>query len=194
MAVCNTCIKFGCITGNIARESPNVAFYQWNKLMDGHADGVNTGERHGPLLRVIEIQQIESSFTDVEDRKVHLESMAERAHLNTNHCPVHYQEMAGLYVDLFECAEKEAEERLREEEELKCKACAERREEKQARKMERVRAIYDLLDEYLGDCPEKEMALECEWREEDYQECLKFRCTIVDVAMKSMISAPVSTT
>jgi hypothetical protein len=195
MAICNTCLKFGCVsTGSFSRDVQGVAFYQWNKLMDGHVD-VATGERVGPLLRVIQIQQIESSFVETQDRKLHLESMVERAHGNTNHCPMHYEELCGEYVDLFEVAEKEAEERLREEEEMKNKACKERREEKQARKMERVRAIYDLLEEYLGeDCPEKEMALECEWREEDYQECLKFKCTIVDGAMKSMISAPVSIT
>lgn len=158
--------------------------------MDAHVD--SGGERHGSLVRVIELQQIESSFNTDAERKEQLEFMVERAHAASNHCPMHYDENAAWYVDEFDSAEKEAEQRLKDEEDMKEKAFAERREEKQGKKLARVRAIYDLLDEYLGECPDKEMALECSWRENDYQECLKFKCTVVEDAMRHLVSAPVS--
>lgn len=193
LAICNQCIKHGTTSVNYRHFSngmKGVAFYQWNKLMDAYTD--SSGEKHGPLVRVIELQQIETSFDNTEDRKAHLEAVVERANANTNRCPVHYDEMAEQYVELFNSAEKEAERRLKVEEEMKSREWAERREEKQSKKVARVRTIYDLLDEYLGDCPNKEMALECTWDETDYQECLRFKCTIVSGAMRSMIVAPVS--
>lgn len=194
LAICEKCIKYG--TTNISyshfsRHHNGVAFFQWNKLMDAHVDF--KGERHGSLVRVIELQQIESSFDNAEDRNLHLKSMIERAHAQSDTCPLHYEENAERYCHIFQTAEKEADQRLIEEEELKEKALAERREEKHSKKLERVKGIYDLLDEYLGDCPKKELALDCEWRENDFSgQCVRFKCTIVEEAMRGMISAPVS--
>lgn len=193
LAICSQCIKYGTSTvsyRHFSNDTKGVAFYQWNKLMDARVDFL--GEKHGPLVRVIELQQIDSSFDNNQDRKMHLESILERAHEGTAHCPLHYEKMAKEYVELFDEAEKEADRRLREEEEMKNMEIAERREEKQSRKVARVRAIFDALEDYLEDCPNKEMALECTWREHDYQECLKFKCTLVDGWMRHMVMAPVS--
>jgi murein L,D-transpeptidase YcbB/YkuD len=159
--------------------------------MDPQIDPV-TGERHGSLVRVIELQQIESSFDSQEDRKEALESVVERAiSAGGAYCPRHYEEKAASYVEAFETAEKEAEVFIRAEQARADKLYNERREEKVAKKVARVRAIFDLFEEYLADCPRKELAMTCTWREDDL-DCLKFNCTIVEQAMRHLVSAPVS--
>jgi hypothetical protein len=94
-------------------------------------------------------------------------------------------------VEAFETAEKEAEIFIRAEQARADKLYNERREEKVAKKVARVRAIFDQFDEYLEDCPRKELAMNCTWREDDL-DCLKFNCTIVEQALKHLVSAPVS--
>lgn len=194
LAICDKCIKFGTTNvpySHFSRIQKGVAFYQWNKLMDPQIDPV-TGQRHGSLVRVIELQQIESSFDSQEDRKEALESVVERAiSAGGAYCPRHYEEKAASYVEAFEIAEKEAEIFIRAEQARADKLYNERREEKVAKKVARVRAIFDLFDEYLADCPRKELAMNCTWREDDL-DCLKFNCTIVEQAMKHLVSAPVS--
>ena len=72
-----------------------------------------------------------------------MESMIERAHAQTNTCPLHYEENAAeRYCYLFQTAEKEADQRLIEEEELKeKKAFTERREEKHSEKLATVKGL-----------------------------------------------------
>jgi hypothetical protein len=139
------------------------------------------------------LQQIESSFENQEDRKEALDSVVERAIAAGPYCVEHYEEKAASYVDAFDTAEKEADAFVKAEQEREDKICDEKRAEKMAKKMVRVRAIYDLLDEYLGDCPRKELALDCVWKEHEWtQDPLRFNCKIVEDAMRHMISAPVS--
>ena len=168
--MCDKCLKYATIHipySHFSRHQNGVAFYQWNKLANSIVD--SRGVRQGPLVRVMELQQIESSFDSAGERNVHLKSVVERAHEASDVCPLHYEENAATYVKMFREMEKEADRRLREEEDENARLYAERREEKHSRKVTRVRAIYELLSDYLGDCPLKELALECDWRDHDYQ-------------------------
>ena len=183
LAMCEKCLKYATIHipySHFSRHQHGVAFYQWNKLADSIVD--SGGVRQGSLVRVMELQQIESSFDSAEERNAHLKSMVERAHEASDVCPLHYEENVKEYVRTFHEMEMEADRRLREEENENARLYAERREEKYSRKVARVRAIYELLDEYLGDCPLKELALESDWRDHDYQNVSLYACTSYDLS------------
>ena len=109
LAICDKCVKFGqqkVPYSHFARFQKGVAFHQWNLLMDPLVDST-TGEVHGPLLQVLELQQIDNTYSNNDDKKSALEGMTQRAICNGNkYCPIHYEEKAAAYHEMFENAEK----------------------------------------------------------------------------------------
>jgi len=99
LALCEKCVKMGTTKvpySHFSRFQKGVAFYQWNVLMDPQRDP-KSGEVHGPLLKVLELQQIENTYADNEDKKSALEGIVQRAITNDSKlCPVHYEEKVSL--------------------------------------------------------------------------------------------------
>ncbi|KAL7430449.1 hypothetical protein ACHAXH_002474 [Discostella pseudostelligera] len=194
LAICEKCVKFGSTKvpySHFSRFQPGVAFHQWNLLMDPQLD-TKTGELNGPLLEVLELQQIENSYSTTDDKKCALEGIVAAVHTNEDkYSPQQYEEKAAAYHEIFENAEKEAVDHvacLLEQDQQKYR---ERREERIAKRMGRIRSIYALLEEVLDDCPLKDLALDCTWLESD-ERCVKFTCHIVEQSMTNIISAPAS--
>jgi len=124
------------------------------------------GEVDGPLLEVLELQQIENSYTNNDDKKSALEGTVAQAHTNDGkYCPAHYEEKAASYQEIYENAEKEADDTVAAALEKDQQMYRERREERIAKRMTRIRSIYASLEDIMGDCPLKELALECTWLE-----------------------------
>jgi hypothetical protein len=168
LAICEKCVKFGSTKvpySHFSRFQPGVAFHQWNLLMDPQLD-TKTGELNGPLLEVLELQQIENSYSTTDDKKCALEGIVAAVHTNEDkYSPQQYEEKAAAYHEIFENAEKEAVDHvacLLEQDQQKYR---ERREERIAKRMGRIRSIYALLEEVLDDCPLKDLALDCTWLE-----------------------------
>eukprot|EP00970_Alexandrium_tamarense_P009841 scaffold1967_cov199-Alexandrium_tamarense.AAC.23 len=194
LAICTKCVKYG--TTNIpyshfSRFQQGVAFHTWNKLMDPQVDP-RTGEANGSLVKVIELQQIESSFSQTEDRKEALEAMVVRAiETSGKYCPSHYEDVAASYCEMFDASCKEADDYIHSEQMKEHQKYVERRDERVAKRLQRVRGIYNQVEELLADCPMKEIALSCTWREDD-TDCLRFKCNIVNQNLMNIVSAPVS--
>jgi hypothetical protein len=142
-----------------------VAFHQWNLLMDPQRD-LKTGDVHGPLLEVLELQQIENSYTMNDDKKCALEGVVAKALTNEGkYCSIHYEEKAAAYHEMYENAEKDADEVVVAALERDTIEYIKRREERIAKRMIRIRSIYASLEEILVDCPFKDLALDCTWLE-----------------------------
>ncbi|KAL7530651.1 hypothetical protein ACHAXR_006460, partial [Thalassiosira sp. AJA248-18] len=194
LALCDKCIKFGTTKvpySHFSRFQQGVAFHQWNMLMDPQRDP-KTGGVNGPLLEVLELQQIENTYANNDDKKSALEGIVQKALANDGkYCPVHYEEKAAAYQEMFENAEKEADEHVAAALEMDQQKYRERRDERIAKRMTRIRSIYASLEEILDDCPLKDLALDCTWLESD-ERCIKFSCHIVENTFTNIISAPAS--
>ena len=168
LAICEKCVKFGTTKvpySHFSRFQQGVAFHQWNLLMDPQRD-LKTGDVHGPLLEVLELQQIENSYTKNDDKKCALEGVVAKALTNEGKfCPIHYEEKAAAYHEIYENAEKDADEVVVAALERDTIEYIKRREERIAKRMIRIRSIYASLEEILVDCPLKDLALDCTWLE-----------------------------
>lgn len=168
LAICDKCVKF-CSTkvsySHFSRFERGVATYQWNLLMDPQRDS-KTGDVNGPLLEVLELHQIENTYDNNDDRKGALEGVVATAHTNEGkHCPHQYEEKAAAYYEMFENSEKDADDLVADEQEKDQQKYRERRDERIAKRMTRIRSIYANLQEILDDCPLKNLALDCTWLE-----------------------------
>lgn len=194
LAICEKCVKFGTTKvpySHFSRFQQGVAFHQWNLLMDPQRD-LKTGDVHGPLLEVLELQQIENSYTMNDDKKCALEGVVAKALTNEGkYCSIHYEEKAAAYHEMYENAEKDADEVVVAALERDTIEYIKRREERIAKRMIRIRSIYASLEEILVDCPFKDLALDCTWLEND-ERCVKFTCHIVEQNLSNIISAPAS--
>ena len=92
---------------------------------------------------------------------------------------------------MYENAEKEADDQVAAALERDQQMYRERREERIAKRMARIRSIYATLEEILDDCELKDLALDCTWLEND-ERCVKFSCHIVEQTLTYIISAPAS--
>lgn len=194
LAICDKCVKFGTTKvpySHFSRFQQGVAFHQWNLLIDPQLDP-KTGDVSGPLLEVLELQQIENTYANNEDKKSALEGIVAKALANGGkYCPIHYEEKAAAYREMYENAEKEADELVVAALERDQVEYTKRREERIAKRMIRIRSIYASLEEILGDCPLKDVALDCTWLEND-ERCINFTCHVVEQNMSTIISAPAS--
>ena len=168
LALCDKCVKFGTTKvpySHFSRFQKGVAFHQWNLLCNPQVDP-KTGNVNGPLLEVLELQQIENSYSNNDDKKSALEGFVQKAISNDGkYCPIHYEEKAAAFHEMFENAEKEADEYVERALELDQQKYRERREERIAKRMTRIRSIYESLEDSLDDCPLKDLALDCTWLE-----------------------------
>lgn len=175
LAICEKCVKFGSTKvpySHFSRFQQGVAFHQWNLLMDPQHDP-KTGDVNGPLLEVLELQQIENSYSTNDDKKCALEGVVAAVHANEDkYCPQTYDEKAAAYHEIFENAEKEADDHVASAHEQDQQKWRERREERIAKRMTRIRGIYSILEEVLDDCPLKDLALDCTWLEVRRIPCL----------------------
>eukprot|EP00578_Thalassiosira_sp_NH16_P010740 CAMPEP_0181119948 /NCGR_PEP_ID=MMETSP1071-20121207/23879_1 /TAXON_ID=35127 /ORGANISM="Thalassiosira sp., Strain NH16" /LENGTH=588 /DNA_ID=CAMNT_0023204539 /DNA_START=88 /DNA_END=1851 /DNA_ORIENTATION=- len=194
LALCDKCVKFGTTKvpySHFSRFQQGVAFHQWNLLMDPQRDP-NTDEMKGPLLEVLKLEQIENTYANNDDKKSALEGIVQKALANAGkYCAVHYEETAAAYNEMYENAEKEADDHVAAALEEDQQKYRERREERIAKRMTRIRTIYASLEEILDDCPLKDLALDCTWLEND-ERCVKFSCHIVEQKLNNIISAPAS--
>jgi len=194
LALCDKCVKFGTTKvpySHFSRFQRGVAFHQWNLLMNPSRDP-KSGEVNGPLIEVLELQQIENTYANNDDKKSALEGIVQKALTNDGkYCPMHYEEKALAYHEMYENAEKEADEHVACALEKDQQKYRERREERIAKRMTRIRSIYASLEEILDDCPLKDVALDCRWLESD-ERCVKFSCHVVEQKLGNIISAPAS--
>ena len=169
LAICEKCIKFGTTKvpySHFSRFQNGVAFHNWNLLMDPHKDP-KSGDVNGPLIQVLQLQQIENTYTTNDDKKSALEGIVQKSlcENDSKYCPVHYEEKAAAYHEMYDNAEKEADEIVAAALEMDQQKYRERREERIAKRMTRIRSIYESLEDSLDDCPLKDLALECTWLE-----------------------------
>lgn len=196
LALCDKCVRFGTTKvpySHFSRFQKGVAFHQWNLLMNPARDPKSkTDPVNGPLVQVLELQQIENTYVDNGDKKSALEGMVQRALAHDGKfCPLHYEEKAAAYQETWENAEKEADEHVAAALERDQQKFRERREERIAKRMTRIKSIVASLQEILDDCPLKDLALDCKWLESD-ERCVKFTCHIVEHRLSNIISAPAS--
>lgn len=194
MAICDKCIKQTTIKvdySNFARHEKGCATHSGNLLSDPYHDKV-TGDTVGPLIHALSIFQIDNTFSSREDKKVALEGMVQKAMSDkSDFCPIRYDEKCAAYQEIFEEAEKECDDAVKADQERKHEEYTERREAKILKRMTKIRKIYASLQSDLADCPMKDLALACEWLEDD-QRCIRFSRTFVQRRMASIISAPCS--
>mmetsp|Transcript_16637 Transcript_16637/g.34983 ORF Transcript_16637/g.34983 Transcript_16637/m.34983 type:complete len:626 (-) Transcript_16637:241-2118(-) len=194
LALCDKCVKFGTTKvpySHFSRFQQGVAFHQWNLLMNPQRDP-KSGDVNGPLLEVLELQQIENTYANNDDKKSALDGIVQKAlSSDGKYCPMHYEEKAAAYHEMFENAEKEADEHVAAALEKDQQKYRERRDERIAKRMTRIRSIYASLEDSLYDCPLKDLALDCRWLESD-ERCVKFTCHIVEQKLSNIISAPAS--
>lgn len=168
LAICEKCVKFGSTKvpySHFSRFQKGVAFHQWNLLMDPQLDP-KTGEVNGPLLEVLELQQIENSYSTSDEKKGALEGIVATVHTNeSKDCSLTYEEKAAAFHEIFENAEREADDHVASALEQDQQKYRERREERIAKRMTRIRSIYAILEAVLNDCPLKDLALDCTWLE-----------------------------
>jgi len=192
MALCDKCQKHGTVKvgyGHFGRNEKGVAFHNGNTLCDPHRETV-TGETVGPLISVLSLQQIDSSFRNREDKKIALEGYLQRAlSEESTLCPNHYEEKAAAYQELFENTEKEADGILLADANKSAEEYRERREERIQKRMTKIRQIYEKLQIVLDDCPLKELALAHTWLE-DNERCIRFKAQIVEDKMRHLVNAP----
>ena len=206
LALCDKCVKFGTTKvpySHFGRFQRGVAFHQWNLLFDpvvaveakaaegGTAAGTAAEAEgraaaaaavadpdpvRGPLVRVLELQQIENTYVHDHDKKAALEGMVRRALTaarggdDDDRCdgrddPLHYEDRAAAYQEMWEDAEREADDRVAAALAHDQRQYRARREERLARRMARIRAIHDLLGRILEGCPLRDLALDCQWLE-----------------------------
>mmetsp|Transcript_22739 Transcript_22739/g.49227 ORF Transcript_22739/g.49227 Transcript_22739/m.49227 type:complete len:626 (-) Transcript_22739:318-2195(-) len=194
LALCDKCVKFGTTKvpySHFSRFQQGVAFHQWNLLMNPQRDP-KTGDVSGPLLEVLELQQIENTYANNDDKKSALEGIVQKALSNDGkYCPIHYEEKAAAYQEIYENAEKEADDTVAAALEMDQQKYIQRRDERIAKRMTRIRSIYASVEEILDDCPLKDLALDCTWLESD-ERCVKFSCHVVEQKLGTIISAPAS--
>lgn len=194
LALCDKCVKFGTTKvpySHFSRFQQGVAFHNWNLLMDPSRDP-KSDQVNGPLLEVLELQQIENTYANVDDKKSALEGIVQKALTNNGKfCPIHYEEKAAAYHEMYENSEKEADETVAAALEVDQQKYIQRRDERIAKRMTRIRSIYATLEEILDDCSLKDLALDCQWLESD-ERCVKFSCHIVEQKLSNIISAPAS--
>ncbi len=168
LALCEKCVKFGTTKvpySHFSRFQHGVAFHQWNLLMNPERDP-KTGDVNGPLIEVLELQQIENTYANNDDKKSALEGIVAKALTNDGkYCPIHYEEKAAAYQEMHDNAEKEADDHVAAALEKDQQKYRERREGRIAKRMTRIRGIYASLEEILDDCPLRELALDCTWLE-----------------------------
>ena len=168
LAVCDKCVKFGTTKvpySHFSRFQQGEAFHQWNLLMDPQRD-MKTDDINGPLLEVLQLQQIENTYANIDDKRSALEGIVAKALTNGGrYCPIHYEEKAAAYHEMYENAEKEADEHVLAALERDQVEYIKRREDRIAKRMVRIRSIYASLEEILFDCPLKDVALDCTWLE-----------------------------
>lgn len=224
LALCDKCVRFGTTKvpySHFSRFCKGVAFHNWNLLMNPSVDP-KSGEANGPLLEVLELQQIENTYSTSDDKKSALEGIVQRALVNDGRmCPVHYEERAAAYHEMHENAEKEADDIVAAALEKDAQKYEERRQERIAKRMTRIRSIYDSLEDMLDGCPLRELALDCQWLEvskrgetlrtrlgvlfdvysysclsrfqpKGDERCIKFKCHMVEETLSTIISAPSS--
>jgi len=196
LALCDKCVRFGTTKvpySHFSRFQKGVAFHQWNLLMNPARDPKSsTDPIKGPLLQVLELQQIENTYADNEDKKLALDGMVQKALSNdSKFCPIHYEEKAAAYQEIWENAEKEADDYVDAAVEKDQEKFRERRKERITKRMTRIRSIYTSLEEILDDCALKDLALDCTWLESD-ERCVRFTCHIVEQKLTNIISAPAS--
>lgn len=196
LALCDKCVKFGTTKvpySHFSRFQRGVAFHQWNLLIDPVRDPASTTDPvNGPLVEVLALQQVENTYADNDDKKAALEGMVQRALTHEGACcPLHYEERAAAYQEMWENAEREADDQLAAALEADQRKYRERRGERIAKRMTRIRSIHAALQEILEDCPLKDLALDCQWLEGD-ERCVKYTCYLVEHKLSNIISAPAS--
>lgn len=194
MALCENCIKFN--TTKIGfnhfannESGKNVALSGWRCLTNPYQD--DNGAWHGPLVGVLELQQIQNSYSEREDKEKALTGFVEKALTeDSNICPSHYEEKAAAYSEIYEAAEKEADDYVEQKLKEQLQKSDECRQERIAKRLTKLRVVHSQMVEIMEDCPMKELAMECNWNEESERNILKFECFFVQQSMSSMISAP----
>lgn len=193
MAICDTCVKY-CSSkisyNHFANGADNhVALSSWRTLTNPYQD--DNGEWHGPLVGVLELQQIQNSYSERDDKVAALKGFAEKALTeNSNHCPSHYEEKAAAYSEIYKAAEKEAEDYQEKKEKERMQQYDENRQERIAKRLTKLRAVHAQMLDKMEDCPMKDLAMECTWDEESERNILKFSCHFVQEKMSCLLSAP----
>lgn len=207
MALCDSCIKFtttkipynhfanqiesGGGGGENDNDNPtHVAFTSWRTITDPYQN--DQGEWHGPLVGALELQQIQNSYTEQEEKEGVLAKFIEKTLTeNSSHCPTHYEEKAAMYCEIHDAAEKAADEYQKRKLEEQMQKYDENRQERIQKRLTKIRAIHASVENALTDCPLKDLALACTWNNES-ENCLSFTCFFTQETMRFLLSAPSS--
>jgi len=191
MALCEHCIKFNTTKVDYNHfanneSGKNVALSGWRLLTNPYQD--DNGAWHGPLVGVLELQQIQNSYSEREEKEKALTGFVEKALTeNSNLCPSHYEEKATAYSEIYNAAEKEADDYVAQKLKEQMQKSDECRQERIAKRLTKLRAVHAQMIGIMGDFP---LAMECTWNEESERQILKFECFYVQQSMSTLISAP----
>ncbi|KAK1737065.1 hypothetical protein QTG54_011932 [Skeletonema marinoi] len=200
MALCDNCIKFNStkisynhfandLGGGDDDKPSRVAFASWRTLTNPHQD--DNGEWHGPLVGVLELQQIQNSYSEQDEKVEALSGFVQKALTeNSNHCPSHYEEKAVAYTEIYEAAEKEADDYQEKKEKEQMQKYDESRQERITKRLTKLRGVHAQMVDIMKECPMKDLAMECSWNEESERNLLKFECAFVQSTMSDLLSAP----
>jgi len=193
MALCDNCIKFNSTKisyNHFASDGEkHVALSSWRTLTNPYQD--DNGEWHGPLVGVLELQQIQNSYSERDEKVKALKGFAEKALTeSSNRCPTHYEEKAAAYSEIYKAAEKEADDYQEKKEKEQMQKYDECRQERIAKRLTKLRSVYAQMVDIMEDCPMKDLALECTWDEESERNILKFACFFVQEKMSVLLNAP----
>jgi hypothetical protein len=198
MALCDNCIRFN--TTKIpynhfandlgSNDKPSrVAFSSWRTLTNPYQD--DSGEWHGPLVGVLELQQIQNSYSERDEKVEALAGFVKKALTeNSTRCPSHYEEIAAALLASYDAAEKEADDYQEKKEKELFQKYDESRQERIAKRLTKLRTLHSQMNDILADCPMKDLALECTWDEESERCLLSFSCFFVQESMSALLSAP----
>lgn len=200
MALCDKCIKFTTtkiphqhFVNNIVGDDKNpshIAFASWRTITDPYQS--DTGEWHGPLMSVLELQQIDNSFPNQNEKKEALAGFVKKVLTeNSSNCPFHYEEKAMAYCEIHRDAEKEADDYIEKKLKAQMQKYDENKQERITKRLAKTRAIHASMENVLMGCALKDLALDCTWNEES-ENCLRFACCFVQEQMSSLLSAPSS--
>ena len=201
MALCDDCIKF-CTTKivhnhfanrvdtNNDDDKPNhIAFADWRALINPIVD--DKGVWHGPLVGPIVLQQIQNSYNNERDEeKKTLKAFVEKALTEKSDlCPSHYEEKAATYSVWYDSAEKDVVNYQEKKTKEIMQKHDESRQERNSKRLLKLRALKAQLDEGLADCQMKDLVLRCTWQEEGHSS-LRFGCNVVQQTLSSLLTAP----
>lgn len=193
MALCSRCLKGGTYAiqrywASLAYEEPRIATASWNRILQPDACAHLTSD--GPIVRARAFLQIENTLDTREQKKDAIKKIiddlcGEEESEQRNEYESRAKELKKLWGE----AERDADDYLAKKEEARLSVIRSKHQERVAKRLSRIRPIYNKMKELLEGSPMADVALQCSWYETS-QDCLFFKCRWVRDITERMLSAP----